>query len=281
MALAFATVANAFVVAGNAFLLGCGRVGRRAALTALAPWLYALLVAVVWIMFGLTVARAALSFGAAEAVWAILLIAASIRGIGLARPCVTLLGESIRFGARAWVGTLSSFANARADQILMGFMVSEATLGIYAVAVNGAEVLLLLPQATASVLLPVLAQGSAAAGVDRSLRVFRYTSVVTVGGIVVAAVLGPELLTLLFGSAYDASTVPFLWLLPGAIGFAPSVFSSALLAASSPGRSSVGPMVALVTGLGLDLILIPPFGASGAAAAASAALLAGGAATVR
>ncbi len=134
-----------------------------------------------------------------------------------------------------------------------------------------------LPQATANVLLPVLAQGSAAAGVDRSLRVFRYTSVVTVGGIVVAAVLGPELLTLLFGSAYDASTVPFLWLLPGAIGFAAiSVFSSALLAASSPGRSSVGPMVALVTGLGLDLILIPPFGASGAAAAASAALLAGG-----
>jgi hypothetical protein len=39
----------------------------------------------------------------------------------------------------------------------------------------------------------------------------------------------------------------------------------------------LGPAVALVSGIALDLVLIPAYGASGAAAAASAALLAGGA----
>ena len=66
-----------------------------------------------------------------------------------------------------------------------------------------------------------------------------------------------------------------------ALGFtATAVFSYALVAGSSPGLSSVGPFVALVLGIVLDLVLIPRFGASGAAAAASAAFLAGGCAAL-
>jgi O-antigen/teichoic acid export membrane protein len=97
----------------------------------------------------------------------------------------------------------------------------------------------------------------------------------------VAAALGPPLLPLAFGQEFEASVTPFLWLLPGAIGFAATaVFSYALVAASKPGSSSVGPVVALVVGVALDLILIPRFGAAGAAAAASAAFLAGGSAAL-
>ena len=73
-------------------------------------------------------------------------------------------------------------------------------------------------------------------------------------------------------------SIPFLWLLPGTFGFAASaVFSNALVGSSSPGLSSVGPLVSLTVGFALDLALIPQYGATGAAAAASAAFLAGGA----
>jgi O-antigen/teichoic acid export membrane protein len=95
--------------------------------------------------------------------------------------------------------------------------------------------------------------------------------------VVPAALLGPLVIPLVFGAAYRASVVPFALLLPGALGFAANaVFSSALLASGAPGRSSLGPLVALSTGIALDLLLIPPLGASGAAIAASVALLCGG-----
>ena len=48
------------------------------------------------------------------------------------------------------------------------------------------------------------------------------------------------------------------------------------MAASAPGLSSFGAIVALVVGVTLDLVLIPSYGASGAAGASSAAFLAGG-----
>ena len=82
----------------------------------------------------------------------------------------------------------------------------------------------------------------------------------------------------MFGQAFDDSSEPFLWLLPGALGFvALSLFSSALLASGAPRRSSAGPVVSLVVGIALDLLLIPRMGATGAAVAATAAFLSGGA----
>ena len=93
-----------------------------------------------------------------------------------------------------------------------------------------------------------------------------------------AAVIGPVLLPLVFGDPFDESVVPFLWLLPGTLGYAASaVFSNALVGSSSPGLSSLGPIVSLTVGFALDLALIPTHSATGAAAAASAAFLVGGA----
>jgi O-antigen/teichoic acid export membrane protein len=189
-----------------------------------------------------------------------------------------LLLESLRFGVRAWTGSFARFLNFRTDQILMGFLASEAALGIYAVAVNASEILLYLPAATATALLPVAARAEPAARTEHTLRAFRSASLVTAVAILVAAVLGPLLLPVVFGASFEASVGPFLWLLPGALGFAATaVFSHALLAASAPGLSSLGSIVSLVLGVALDLVLIPRYGASGAAAAASTAFLAGGA----
>ena len=82
----------------------------------------------------------------------------------------------------------------------------------------------------------------------------------------VAAILGPFVLPAVFGDAFDESIIPFLWLLPGTLGYATStVFSNALVGSSSPGLSSLGPIVSLAVGFALDLALIPRYGATGAA----------------
>jgi O-antigen/teichoic acid export membrane protein len=264
--------------AGYSFLLGVERLRQLALVTGCASWVYAGLVLALWAGPGLTVGRAALAWTATEALRAVVLIALSGRATLLGRPSRVLLVEEIGFGVRLWVGSLSRFLNFRTDQILMGFLASEAALGFYAVAVNVSEVLLYLPSSAATALLPLIARTEPARRGEETLRAFRSVAFVTAAGVVVAALLGPVLLPAVFGDPFEESVGPFLWLLPGTLGFAASsVFSNALVGSSSPGLSSLGPIVSLVVGLCLDLVLIPRFDATGAAAAASAAFLAGGA----
>ena len=276
--LAAGTLASALVEAGAAFLLGCGRIRRLAYITATASWVYPLLLAAVWLIGGLTVAGAALAWLATEALRAGRLLRHSADGLDVVGPRLGLLIEEVRFGIRAWVGSFARFLNFRIDQILMGLLTTEAALGIYAVAVNASEVLLYLPAATATALLPAASRVDASRRGRQTLQAFRSAALVTTGAVVIAAILGPLLLPVVFGAAFTGSVGPFLWLLPGALGFvAMVVFSNSLMASRSPGLSSFGPVVSLVVGVGLDLVLIPRFGATGAAAAASTAFLAGGA----
>ena len=270
-------VVGAIGLAGAAFLHGCSRFRAYSRLLAVGPWLYALLIGTTWAGWGLTVDRAAVAWVAAQAVPAVLFCGAAARGTGFGRPDLRLLAETVRYGARAWLGGLAHLLNARVDQVLLGLLASQAALGTYAVAVNASEVLFYLPSAVATALLPAVARSGGADGVERTLRVFRVVILVTVVAVVMAAVLGPVLLPVVFGAAYRGSVEPFLWLLPSAIGFvASAVFSSALLASGAPALSSLGPVVSLTVGVTLDIVLIPRLGASGAAIAASAALLCGG-----
>jgi O-antigen/teichoic acid export membrane protein len=280
-ALAAGTLASALAEAGYVFLLGSNRLRSVALVTATASWLYPLLLIALWSTTGLTVLRAALAWTAAESLRALVYLSQALRGLRLGRLDPRLLVDAVRFGSRAWVGSLARFLNFRTDQILMGFLASEAALGIYAVAVNASEVLLYLPAAMATALLPTAARADAGVRTEQALRAFRSAALVTAAAALAAALLGPLFLPLVFGSDFDASVTPFLLLLPGAFGFAAmAVFSYALVAGSYPGLSSFGPTVSLGLGVALDLVLIPPFGASGAAAAASAAFLAGGAAAL-
>lgn len=276
--LAVGVVASALVDAGYSFVLGCSRFGLHAVITVAAAWLYALAVATAWATVDLTVARVALLWVAVQGVKALVLLWASARTTGFGRPDRTLLRESIGFGLRAWVGSLSDALNDRIDQILIAFIATEATLGIYAVAVNAWEILLYLPGAAATAVLPSVARADRSLRVEQVLKAFRSVALLTLSGLAVAAVAGPPLLVLVFGAPFEASIGPFLLLLPGTLGYvALGIFSSALAGSSSPGLSSIGPLVSLGLGVVLDVVLIPRFGADGAAAAASAALLAGGA----
>ena len=164
----------------------------------------------------------------------------------------------------------------------MGVIATESALGIYAVAVNFGEVLLYIPAAVGFALLPRIARSPELERTSTTLSISRSLVVITATTALVAAVAGPLLLPLVFGSAYSASVTPFLILIPGSFGFAfLSVFSTALVASGSPGRSSTGPLAALCLGLALDLVLpIHRSARAGAAAAASTAFVAGGAVAV-
>jgi O-antigen/teichoic acid export membrane protein len=276
-ALAVSVVGATFADAGYKFVLACSRFRLHALVTTSTSWMYAAVIATIWAAFGLTAARAAFAWAAVHAVRALLLFSASALDVGMRLPGLPLLVDSLRFGLRAWIGSVADDLNFRVDQIIVALIASEAALGIYAVSVNAFEVLLYLPGGAATALLPLIAGSAPALRAQRTLHVFRSAAIVTAGSLVVAALLGPVALPLVFGSAFDASVVPFLLLLPGALGaLLLAVFTNALVASSAPGLSSFGPLASLFVGLTLDFALIPTWGASGAAAAASAAFFAGG-----
>jgi O-antigen/teichoic acid export membrane protein len=276
--LAGAMFASGLADAGYMFVLGCSRFRLHALVTATAAWVYAGTMWLLAVTGEITVIHATLIWVITQAAKAAVLLIASARAEGLARPDPRLLKESVAFGVRAWIGTLSTAFNDRLDQIIVALIASEAVLGIYATAVNAFDVLLYLAAAAATAMLPLVARADPALRTGRVLAAFRAVALVTTIGIALAAAIGPELIRRVFGAGFHDSAAPFLWLLPGALGFAAlAIFSSALVASSAPGRSSAGPLVSLVLGIVLDFVLVPPLGASGAAIAASAGLLAGGA----
>ena len=276
--IALGILACAMGEAGYSFLLGTERLRQLAFVTGCASWFYAAVVFGLWAGPGLTVWGAALAWAGTEALRSTVLGVLSARRQLIGPPNRRLLAEEVGFGLRLWVGSLARFLNFRTDQILMGFLATEAALGFYAVAVNVSEVLLYLPSSAATALLPVIARTEPIRRGEETLRAFRSVVFVTAAGVACAALLGPVVLPMVFGDAFDESILPFLWLLPGTFGFAASaVFSNSLVGSSSPGLSSLGPLVSLTVGFVLDVVLIPHYAATGAAAAASVAFLVGGA----
>ena len=271
-------VGSALADAGYAFVLGCSRFRLHALVTGISAWVYALVVAAIWLGFGLTVVSATLAWIAVQALKGVVLLTVAARSVGLARPDLPLLFESIRFGIRGWFGSISDALNDRLDQILVAYLASQATLGVYAVAVNASEMLFYLPAAAATAILPLVARAHPESRRDQVVGAFRSVGLLTLVAVGLGSVLGSLLLPLVFGAPFEASVAPFLLLLPGTFGFlALSVFSSALLASGASGRSSFGPVVSLGVTCVLDVVLIPRHGAAGAAVAASAGYVLGGA----
>jgi O-antigen/teichoic acid export membrane protein len=270
-------VATALFEAVKAFLLGCSRFRSQAAVQGSWPWIYAGLLLAVSLRSGLTVAAAVTCWVACFGAAALALIAIAVRSTGLGPPDAHLFRSSLHFGVRAWPINASRFLNFRVDQILMGFLATKAALGIYSVAVSVSEALLYLSFAIGSAIVPVIGGSEESTRGERTMKALRALLLFTTVTIVLAAVAGPVLIPLVFGANYRHSVIPFLFLLPGALGYAAlSVLGGSLVAGGRPGRASNGFLVALIVGVVLDFALIPPLHATGAAIAASAAFLAGG-----
>jgi O-antigen/teichoic acid export membrane protein len=275
--LLFGGILSAVSTSGGNYLIGCSRFASWAVASVAASWGYAALLLAGSAFVTIDVTRAVIAWTGSQALGVLVGWVAALRVAGIGRPQLGLLRTTTPFAFRAWVGSFSSFLNARVDQTIMGVISTERSLGLYAVAVNAGEIALYLPEAVGMVLVPVIATTAPEERSAQTMRIARVLLVLTSVGAAIAAFGGWLLLPLVFGHDYAGSVGPFLWLLPGAIGFSfLRTFSSSLLASGTPMRYSLGSAVALVTGVVLDLLLIPGHGATGAAIAASLAFLAGG-----
>ena len=214
----------------------------------------------------------------AGAVGAIVL---SIRAFGIVTPSQQLLpfGDLFRYGLPAHGGNLADVATFRLDSLILAASVGAADLGIYAAAINLAEVLLYIPSSVAMVLLPASAVSDDP--FPLALRATLTVAVISTFGAVLMIAFAPWLIRLLFGPGFESSVTLLRILSVAMIGMGIRRVLAAELAARR--RQAVAAWIAFFT-LGvmvtLDLALIPRFGAVGAVWASFVAYLLGGGAII-
>jgi O-antigen/teichoic acid export membrane protein len=174
--------------------------------------------------------------------------------------------------SQAFAGLLST-AHRRLDIVVLAAVGSAAAVGHYAVAFGTAEILVYGGMALGATLFPRTAASSAdevAGGAQRTARATRVVFVLTLAGAALLALVGPTLISLVFGSQFAPAGAPLRALLPGIAALAVLLVLQQDLAARGKVRSvAAATAAAVIANLLLNLVLVPRFGASGAAAASS------------
>lgn len=175
--------------------------------------------------------------------------------------------QVIGFGVLLWTGSLAGVVLGRVDQVLIVPLAGVAVLGIYVVAVNLSEVILIFNAAIRDVVFPLEARSTNA---ERLARASRVSTLATIAVSVPLALMSPWVVPALFGADFAQSVVPLLVLLIGlVVGNPGSVAGTGLTARSRPGVRSSLLLIAGAINVVLLYLLVPAYGALGAAIAAA------------
>ena len=191
---------------------------------------------------------------------------------GAGGPSMRLIREGFGYAFRAYLAAALGFLVLRLNTVLLERYTDAATLGIWSIAAQLLDVINVIPATIALVLLPrILRSDEPYQLMQSQLRL------VAIGLALVCAIaawLGHELITLLYGERFAGAYGMLLWGLPGA-------FALGLISILSQYLASAGIPFALVwiwlTGLAVELALaiwlIPAQGGVGAMASLAAAYM--------
>jgi O-antigen/teichoic acid export membrane protein len=181
-----------------------------------------------------------------------------------------LLKESVSLGFRAYLGNVVQFFNYRLDMFVVNYFVGVTNVGLYSIAVTGAELLWYIPQAVATILFPKTAATGAEEAKVFTPKVCRNTFLITLMAALGLSVVSKPLLIVIYGEAYAPSLIPLWLLMPGVVALS----INKILCGDLAGRGllqygAYSSAISLVATVVCDLLLIPRWGIAGAAVASS------------
>lgn len=183
-----------------------------------------------------------------------------------------LMKDSVAYGIKNWVGNLVLQLTYRFDYFLVQSFVSIAQLGYYSVAVSISELLLFIPRAFSSILLPKFARyeksfaDAAAAAAIRHILALAMFLAVTLGA------LGRPIIHFLYGAQFSSASIPLLILLFGTLAM--SIVGVIFNFFAGRGRPEIPSYIlggGFILNTGLDFVLIPRWGIIGASLASMVA----------
>lgn len=187
--------------------------------------------------------------------------------------------EQWAFGFKSTMGSVISWINFRIDAfILAGFMGTKA-LGIYSLGIGVGELLWQVSRPVAAAAFARIGQSSQQEAAVLTARCVRHTLMMVVSASVALFVIGPWLITFVYGQAFAQAGDVLRWLLPGIIGYCVMPLFGTFFT-QQLGKPMVGLVVSsisLVICASLALVLIPPLGLVGGAISTSLSYVVGGA----
>ncbi|WLI90655.1 oligosaccharide flippase family protein [Massilia sp. R2A-15] len=184
------------------------------------------------------------------------------------------LFDAISFGLRAHVSNVITFLHYRLALYLVSFMLGATATGIYALAVQLAEVLWLFSGAASAIVFPESAANSRSPDALEAMvkKIATLVVQVTLAGALVAAALSPFAIPLAFGKDFRDSVAPFIILLPGIVVWSyMTIISNALAGMGYQKVNIQGALLCLAINVVCSLLAIPVLGTSGAALASTVA----------
>ena len=182
-----------------------------------------------------------------------------------ARVDLQLLNAMLRYGAKFYISIMAGAIIFRADVLIVNRFRGVKEAGVYAVASQFSFMLLMLPGVIATLLFPRVAASQDERG-EFAVQVTRHTTLVMLLMCLAAAALS-FLLPVIYGAGFSDATIQLLILLPGV--FFMGLESVLVQHFTGTGLPAIIPVFWIVTvafNIGLNLLLVPTFGARGAAA---------------
>jgi O-antigen/teichoic acid export membrane protein len=185
-----------------------------------------------------------------------------------ARVDLQLLNAMLRYGVKFYISIMAGAIIFRADVLIVNRFRGVAEAGVYAVASQFSFMLLMLPGVIATLLFPRVAASQDERG-EFAVQVTRHTTLVMLLMCLAAAALS-FLLPVIYGARFSDATVQLLILLPGVFFMGlESVLVQHFTGTGLPAIIPVFWIITLAFNIGLNLLLVPAFGARGAAASST------------
>jgi O-antigen/teichoic acid export membrane protein len=182
-----------------------------------------------------------------------------------ARVDLQLLNAMLRYGVKFYISIMAGAIIFRADVLIVNRFRGVAEAGVYAVASQFSFMLLMLPGVIATLLFPRVAASQDERG-EFAVQVTRHTTLVMLLMCLAAAALS-FLLPVIYGVRFSDATVQLLILLPGIFFMGlESVLVQHFTGTGLPAIIPVFWIITLAFNVGLNLLVVPAYGARGAAA---------------
>ena len=206
----------------------------------------------------------------ASALISVLLFASLGFKFQLSRDLTGLRGAA-GFALPCYAANLAQFLNYKLDVFVVGFFAGAASVGRYTLAVSLGQLLWLMSNSVASVLLPkVAASTDESVSIRHTARVTRLSLWATAVCGVALAVLATQAIPLMYGEAFRPSIAALLYLLPGIVLFSvANVLAAYIAGIGKPRLNLLVSGISLIVTITLDLALIPKLNIVGAAIASS------------